>query len=118
MDIDQEEKKGYAWESEYKRSWDALLQDAAGNLTLPSQKKVRNRTQVGRVHRGLIRHLVVVVDASHGMLQQDLTQVQGVGGNRLDYVLKVLGEWSEAFFDGNPLASCLVLAMRDGLAER
>jgi hypothetical protein len=38
--------------------------------------------------------------------------------NRLDFVFRALKEWTEVFFDANPLASLLILGMRDGLAER
>lgn len=41
------------------------------------------------------------------------------GGNRLEVMIRVIGmEWIQEFFDGNPLASVMVIAMRDGLAER
>lgn len=61
----------YAWESEYKRSWDILEQDDQGHLLIPQQKKTKflNDKRQGqfRVHRGLIRNIVLVVDASRMM---------------------------------------------------
>lgn len=30
--MDDEQQRGYAWEDEYKRSWDALIEDEAGSL--------------------------------------------------------------------------------------
>ena len=64
--------QAYAWESEYKRGWE-LQEDEAGHLVLPRNKKKAKfqssrRGQGGiKVHRGLIRNIVLVVDASRMM---------------------------------------------------
>lgn len=80
-------------------------------------KKPRRKSNLNKsLSRGLIRNIVVLVDASREMSQQDYSV--GGSGNRLVSVLKYLKDWIASFFDLNPLGSIQVLGMRDGLAER
>jgi hypothetical protein len=63
--------QAYAWESEYKRGWE-LEEDESGQLLIPLNKKKQKflnskRGQSAKVHRGLIRNIVLVVDASRMM---------------------------------------------------
>ncbi|KAJ1567680.1 hypothetical protein HK405_005148 [Cladochytrium tenue] len=64
---------GYLWEDAYKRSWDVLQEDEDGTLTsavaaLSAQKRRRAQVRDTRpLHRGIIRHMYLVVDMSASM---------------------------------------------------
>ena len=52
------------------------------------------------------------------LLEQDFKHETG-GGNRLEVIFNMISRsWIQEYFDGNPLSSLSILAMRDGLAER
>lgn len=75
MQIDQEPTTGYAWESEYKRSWDSIKQDPTSGLLISSATEKRQRhlhlqetrQKALKVHRGLVRNVVIIIDASRNM---------------------------------------------------
>ena len=111
MDHDEDEvqnQNGYAWEAEYKRSWDVLKEDEIG-LLRPIRPK---RREEKLIKRGMIRQFVLVIDCSKSMTEQDLRP------NRLDATLTLVKSFIREFFDQNPLSLMLILAMRDGLCER
>lgn len=108
-----EKATNYAWESEFKMSWDSLsLQN--GLLSKPKPALTR---EYGRFQRGLMRNLVIVVDASRVMGDNDYQALQG-GGNRFGVVISLLKSWAKLFYNANPLGSILLIGMRDGIAER
>ncbi|KAI8916075.1 Ssl1-like-domain-containing protein [Gorgonomyces haynaldii] len=111
MDLDYEdEKRGYSWEAEYKRSWDVLKEDETGlNIKSISRKTLRNDKPI---QRGILRQVCVIVDASSAMGEQDLPP------NRLDFVFQHLKRFFVEFADQNPLSHISLVGLRDGLAER
>ncbi|RKO95969.1 Ssl1-like protein, partial [Caulochytrium protostelioides] len=119
LDADDDVKKaGYAWEDTYKRSWDLLLEDEAGSLEtavdrLKQQlKRARRTLRFGTVRRGIVRNVVLVLDASAAMADQDLKP------NRMETTLKLARQFITAFFDQNPLSHLSIVVTRGGLAER
>jgi hypothetical protein len=84
-----ENPNNYAWESAFKMSWDAL---SIQNGILSKPKPTLSR-EYSKLQRGLIRNLVIVVDASRVMGDTDYQAAQG-GGNRLGVVLGSLKTWS------------------------
>lgn len=69
--------KSYAWESTFQRSWDVVGEDESGSLEasvkhlLAAGKRKRAAREERRVRRGIIRHLVLVVDDSENMNEKD-----------------------------------------------
>lgn len=69
--------KSYAWESTFQRSWDAVGEDESGSLEasvkhlLAAGKRKRAAREERRVRRGIIRHLVLVLDTSENMNEKD-----------------------------------------------
>ncbi|KAJ2722528.1 hypothetical protein GGI07_003235 [Coemansia sp. Benny D115] len=110
---------GYAWEEEYKRSWDVIQEDASGSIqssimSISEQRKRQKRRQLrdtAAVQRGIIRHVVLVIDQSENMSTRDLlpTRIQAT----LTLVEQFIGE----FFDQNPISQLALVATKDGLAE-
>lgn len=69
--------KSYAWESNFQRSWDVVNEDETGSLEasvkhlLAAGKRKRAAREERRVRRGIIRHLVLVIDDSENMNEKD-----------------------------------------------
>lgn len=69
--------KSYAWESSFQRSWDVVGEDQSGSLEasvkhlLAAGKRKRAAREERRVRRGIIRHLVLVIDDSENMNEKD-----------------------------------------------
>ncbi|KAJ1653904.1 hypothetical protein IWQ61_006072, partial [Dispira simplex] len=109
---------GYAWEEEYKRSWDIIQEDEQGSLasavsSLQQQRKRRRRLRdTASVQRGIIRHLFIVLDASLAMNEKDLRP------NRMELVVSQVEAYVHEYFDQNPLSQLGLLITRDSLAEK
>ncbi|KAJ3364720.1 hypothetical protein GGF31_008931 [Allomyces arbusculus] len=112
-----QENGGYAWEEEYKRSWDVLQEDENGLISttvtqLSNQlKRKRLLRDTRTLHRGLVRHLILVVDLSESMAEKDLKP------SRHDLVLSTLSTFLVEFFDQNPLSQVAVVVTHDELAH-
>ncbi|CAD6902427.1 unnamed protein product [Tilletia controversa] len=108
----------YRWEATYKRSWDAVHEDESGSLTgtiqnlVDANKRRRTLRNEAPVQRGIIRHLVLILDLSEAMLEKDMRP------NRWDLSLQFSREFVNEYFDQNPIGQLAVLATRDGIAER
>lgn len=74
------------------------------------RRRLRQDTQP--VQRGIIRHLVLVLDLSEAMLEKDMRP------NRCAVTLKHAQEYVREFFEQNPISQMCVLAMYDGLCIR
>ncbi|KAJ2662031.1 hypothetical protein IWW48_002090 [Coemansia sp. RSA 1200] len=110
---------GYAWEEEYKRSWDAIQEDDSGSIQSAvkhmSEQQLRRKRRprdTSAIQRGIIRHLVVVVDQSDSMGIKDMLP------SRIHATLAVLHSFVGEFFDQNPISQISVIATKDGLAEK
>jgi len=64
------------------------------------------------LQRGIIRHLILVLDLSEAMLEKDLRPTRYK--LMLDYAVDLVTE----YFEQNPISQLGVLGMRDGLAIR
>ncbi|KAK0569750.1 hypothetical protein OC861_000586 [Tilletia horrida] len=108
----------YRWEATYKRSWDAVHEDESGSLTgtiqnlVDANKRRRTLRNEAPVQRGIIRHLVLIIDLSEAMMEKDMRP------NRWDLSLQYSREFVNEYFDQNPIGQLAVLATRDGIAER
>lgn len=69
--------RSYAWEQTFQRSWDVVNEDESGSLEasvkhlLAAGKRRRAAKEERRVRRGIIRHLVLVLDDSENMNEKD-----------------------------------------------
>ncbi|KAJ1859185.1 hypothetical protein GGH12_002931 [Coemansia sp. RSA 1822] len=109
---------GYAWEEEYKRSWDVIQEDATGSiqssvLGISDQRKRKRRLRdTAVVQRGIIRHVMLVIDQSESMSVRDMTPT------RIHATLLLLEKFITEFFDQNPISQLSIITTKDGLAER
>ncbi|TKY87941.1 hypothetical protein EX895_003037 [Sporisorium graminicola] len=110
--------QGYSWEATYKRSWDAVAEDDSGSLEsavrsmIEGSKRRRVLKDVAPVQRGIIRHLVLLIDLSASMLEKDMRP------NRFDVTLQYAREFVGEYFDQNPIGQLSIIGTRQGIAER
>ena len=64
------------------------------------------------LQRGIIRHLILVIDLSSAMSEKDLRPT------RYLLTLRYAQEFVHEFFEQNPISQLGILGMRDGLAVR
>ena len=107
---------GYAWEDEYRRSWDIVQEDASGSLEgivsdLVDARKRRRAGATVPVQRGIIRTVVLILDYSGVMREKDVRPTRGVA--MIEHAVEFVGE----FFDQNPVSQVAIVAMRNGIAH-
>ncbi|KAI2471830.1 TFIIH basal transcription factor complex, subunit SSL1 [Annulohypoxylon bovei var. microspora] len=105
-----------AWE-DIQRSWDAVVEDADGTLTgvegrAEAEKRARLLRDTTPLQRGIIRHLVLVVDMSFAMLEKDMLP------SRYELTIAYASQFVREYFEQNPISQLAVIGMRDGVAVR
>jgi transcription initiation factor TFIIH subunit 2 len=106
-----------AWE-DLQRSWDAVVEGADGTLAdtieglAEAQKRARLLKDTTPLQRGIIRHLVLVLDMSFAMLEKDLLPTR----HRL--TMAYASEFVREYFEQNPISQLAIIGMRDGIAVR
>lgn len=104
-----------AWEVS-KRTWETNLpeeEDGLLNLsTLEAEKRKRLLRDTTPLQRGIIRHLVLVLDMSFAMAEKDLLPT------RYRLTLSYAAAFVREFFEQNPISQLGILGMRDGVAVR
>ncbi|GMM30114.1 TFIIH/NER complex subunit [Martiniozyma asiatica (nom. inval.)] len=107
---------GYAWEDEYRRSWDIVQEDESGSIEsivsgLVESQKRRYLKNVTPFQRGIIRMMVLVLDYSAVMREKDFRPNRGslTVTNAMDFIVE--------FFDQNPISQLSILIMRNGVAQ-
>ncbi|KAI8610594.1 Ssl1-like-domain-containing protein [Chytriomyces sp. MP71] len=113
----------YQWESAYKRSWEAL-EDNDGSLATALALLARDRLKRRRnaaasanaapLHRGIIRHVYLVLDMSEAMA----LPADALPPTRIECVLAAAEAFVNEFLVVNPLGSIGIAATRDGGAEK
>ncbi|ODV90314.1 hypothetical protein CANCADRAFT_105044 [Tortispora caseinolytica NRRL Y-17796] len=106
----------YAWEDRIQRTWDTVQEDEAGSLAtvvagLLESSKRRRFVDATPVQRGIIRHMVLVIDMSDSMSEKDIRPTRAI----LTYNYAV--EFVTEFFEQNPLSQMAILGMRDGISH-
>ncbi|KAL9048705.1 MAG: hypothetical protein Q9162_007588 [Coniocarpon cinnabarinum] len=105
------------WE-DVQRTWDQVEESADGTLTraLESLQEAQKRRRVLRdttpLQRGIIRHVVLLLDMSSAMSETDLKPT------RLGLTLTTSAAFVTAFFEQNPISQLAIVITRDGLAQR
>ena len=105
------------WE-EIHRSWDQVVEGADGSIAssvinlLESTKRKRVLRDATPLQRGIIRHMILVLDLSSAMMEKDFRP------NRFHVTLRYAVEFIREFFEQNPISQLGIVGMRDGVAER
>lgn len=111
------EKNGtQAWEQS-KRTWETNLPEEDGdgvlNLSLlEAEKRKRLLRDTTPLQRGIIRHVIVVLDMSFAMTEKDLMPTRY--RLTINYAVAFVNE----FFEQNPISQLGIVGMRDGVAVR
>lgn len=105
-----------AWEQS-KRTWETNLpeedQDGVLNLTtLEAEKRRRLMRDTTPLQRGIIRHLILVVDMSFAMTEKDMLPT------RYRLTLSYAAAFVKEYFEQNPISQLGIVGMRDGVAVR
>ncbi|KAI2631994.1 TFIIH basal transcription factor complex, subunit SSL1 [Hypoxylon sp. NC1633] len=106
-----------AWE-DIQRSWDAVVEDADGTITgaiegrAEAEKRARTLKDTTPLQRGIIRHLVLVLDMSFAMLEKDMLP------SRYELSMAYASQFVREYFEQNPISQLAIIGMRDGIAVR
>ncbi|KAJ5775973.1 uncharacterized protein N7511_000984 [Penicillium nucicola] len=110
------QRGGAEWE--LSRTWETLVEGADGTINstveglLEAGKRKRLLKDTTPLQRGIIRHLILVIDLSQSMSEKDLRPT------RYLLTLRYAQDFVREFFEQNPISQLGVLGLRDGLALR
>ncbi|CAH1775381.1 unnamed protein product [Owenia fusiformis] len=116
--MDDEQEKGYKWETEYERTWEAIQENDAGSLQtsvndiIHRAKKRRLQEAQSNAKLGMMRHLYIIIDMSEAMSIPDLKPT------RLASSLKLLEYFVEEYFDQNPISQLGILVTRNKRCDK
>ncbi|KAI9869632.1 MAG: hypothetical protein M1830_005271, partial [Pleopsidium flavum] len=112
---------------EVRRTWENVVEGADGTISstveglLEAGKRKRSVEEIEfrmllrdttPLQRGIIRHLILILDLSSAMSEKDLRPT------RYLLTLRYAQEFVTEFFEQNPISQLGVIGMRDGLAVR
>ncbi|KAK4244419.1 hypothetical protein C7999DRAFT_17335 [Corynascus novoguineensis] len=104
-----------AWE-DIKRSWENVVETEDGSITIEALIEADKRRRLMRdttpFQRGIIRHLMLVLDMSFAMAEKDLLP------NRYLLTLNCAVDFVREYFEQNPISQLGIVGMRDGIAVR
>ncbi|KAF2811643.1 TFIIH basal transcription factor complex, subunit SSL1 [Mytilinidion resinicola] len=107
-----------AWELSAKTGLESYRESADGTIGKSIQereeerKRKRLRKDTKAFQRGIIRHIVLVLDLSEAMLEKDMRP------NRYFTMIKYTQEYVREFFEQNPISQMCVMGMHDGICIR
>ncbi|ORY78600.1 Ssl1-like-domain-containing protein [Protomyces lactucae-debilis] len=107
----------YTWTADYKRSWDTVQEDASGSIAgvvaslIESGKRKRWLKDATPVQRGIIRHMVLVLDFGVSMSEQDLRPT------RHELSLTYAATFVSEYYEQNPISQLAIIAMSNGIAQ-
>ncbi|KAK4157444.1 hypothetical protein C8A00DRAFT_40161 [Chaetomidium leptoderma] len=104
-----------AWE-DIKRSWEHVVETEDGSITIGALLEAEKRRRLMRdttpFQRGIIRHVMLVLDMSFAMTEKDLLP------NRYLLTLNYAVDFVREYFEQNPISQLGIVGMRDGIAVR
>ncbi|KAK0674704.1 Ssl1-like-domain-containing protein [Cercophora samala] len=104
-----------AWE-EVQRAWEQVAIADDGSITVAELIEAEKRRRLMRdttpIQRGIIRHMVLVLDMSIAMAEKDLLP------NRFALTFSYAVDFVNTFFQQNPISQLAIIGMRDGIAVR
>ncbi|MCJ1343591.1 hypothetical protein MMC31_001787 [Peltigera leucophlebia] len=107
---------GGGWE--VTRTWENVVESADGTINstveemLEAGKRKRMLKDTTPLQRGIIRHLIILIDLSIAMAEKDLRPT------RYLLTLRYAIEFVTEFFEQNPISQLGIIGMRDGLSIR
>lgn len=108
-----------AWETEHSRTVEKRLDPVDDGTQWQSvqereeaRKRKRLRKDTKPFQRGIIRHVVLVLDLSEAMADKDMRP------NRFFATIKYAQDYVNDFFEQNPISQMSVLGMHDGICLR
>eukprot|EP00730_Choanoeca_flexa_P012746 TRINITY_DN4577_c0_g1_i1.p1 TRINITY_DN4577_c0_g1~~TRINITY_DN4577_c0_g1_i1.p1 ORF type:complete len:400 (+),score=97.83 TRINITY_DN4577_c0_g1_i1:80-1279(+) len=109
--------EGHRWELGVEATWEAVQERADGTLRIDEivnadrqQHRRQRHAQAKNVKRGMMRHVVVCVDFSKAMKDDDLPP------NRIECAANNLLQFINVFFDQNPISHLSLIEMKSGKA--
>ncbi|KAK3990872.1 TFIIH basal transcription factor complex p47 subunit [Cladorrhinum sp. PSN332] len=104
-----------AWE-DVQRSWEAVHETEGGVIStiemIEREKRKRLMRDTTPLQRGIIRHVMLVLDMSLAMAEKDLLP------NRYLLTLNYAVDFVREYFEQNPISQMGIIGMRDGVAVR
>ncbi|ERF75896.1 hypothetical protein EPUS_01262 [Endocarpon pusillum Z07020] len=103
---------------EVTRTWENLTEGADGTITgaveglLQAGKRQRLLKDTTPLQRGIIRHVILILDLSIAMQEKDLRPT------RYHLTIRYASSFVSEFFEQNPISQLGIIGMRDGLAVR
>jgi len=108
-----------AWETEYSRTVEKTIQpinDTTAGKSVQEREEERKRKRLRKdtkpFQRGIIRHVVLVLDLSEAMMEKDMRP------NRFITMVNYTQDYVREFFEQNPISQMSVLGMHDGVCIR
>ncbi|KAL8700161.1 MAG: hypothetical protein Q9201_005605 [Fulgogasparrea decipioides] len=104
--------------NEVRRTWEDVEEGADGTITgtidslLQQGKRKRTLKDTTPLQRGIIRHLILILDLSAAMTEKDLRPT------RYLLTIRYCQDFVTEFFEQNPISQIGIIGMRDGLAVR
>ncbi|KAL8990599.1 MAG: hypothetical protein Q9169_008085, partial [Polycauliona sp. 2 TL-2023] len=104
--------------NEVKRTWEDVEEGEDGTITktidslLQQGKRKRTLKDTTPLQRGIIRHLIIIIDLSAAMTEKDLRPT------RYLLTIRYCQDFITEFFEQNPISQIGIIGMRDGLAVR
>ncbi|KAL9031645.1 MAG: hypothetical protein Q9196_000359 [Gyalolechia fulgens] len=101
-----------------RRTWEDVEEGEDGTIAgtieslLQQGKRKRTLKDTTPLQRGIIRHLILVIDLSAAMTEKDLRPT------RYLLTIRYCQEFVTEFFEQNPISQIGIIGMRDGLATR
>lgn len=115
---DEDERNVYKWEHGMSRTWDAVQEDAEGNIVTSSvidrerlQRSKRYRVTES-IQRGLIRYVLVLLDCSLSALEKDIRP------SRFEASKNAIERFIGDFYDQNPISQLSLALTRDRTSEK
>ncbi|KAK9465359.1 Ssl1-like-domain-containing protein [Lipomyces arxii] len=108
---------GYIWEDSIQRSWEVVQEDAGGSLAgivaelVQAGKRKRLHFDTTPLQRGIIRHLILIIDLSISMSEKDLRP------SRYQLSLTYVSQFVTEYYEQNPISQLGIIGMKDGLAS-
>ncbi|KAL8632786.1 hypothetical protein Q9189_001491 [Teloschistes chrysophthalmus] len=104
--------------NEVRRTWEDVEEGEDGTITgtinslLQKGKRKRTLKDTTPLQRGIIRHLILIVDLSTAMTEKDLRPT------RYLLTIRYCQDFVTEFFEQNPISQIGIIGMRDGIAVR
>eukprot|EP01039_Chlorochromonas_danica_P000974 gene974-1058_t len=117
MEVEDDQTTSYKWEQGVQASWDSVQEDAQGRIIAQVSERERSlhakRSRLTQsIRRGLIRFLVIAIDASLSAMEKDYRP------SRIEVCRKALKHFVPQFFDQNPISQISLAMTRDRVAEK